>query len=64
MKKAFTFIELMVVIAIMAILCAIISARVSAYKEESDKEKSIKVENTKTNNAERTTTYTITVISE
>lgn len=64
MKKAFTLVELMFVIAIMAILCAIISVKVSVYKEERDKEQSVKVENTKTNNAERTTTYTITVISE
>jgi len=49
----------MIVVAIMAILCAIISARFSAYKEEHNKEKSVKVENTKTNNAESATTYTI-----
>ena len=59
MKKAFTLVELLIVVAIMAILCAIISARFSVYKEEHNKEKSVKVENTKTNNAERTTTYTI-----
>lgn len=59
MKKAFTLVELMIVVAIMAILCAIISARFSAYKEERGKEQSVKVENTKTNNVESTTTYTI-----
>lgn len=59
MKKAFTLVELLIVVAIMAFLCAIISVRVSAYKEERDKEQSVKVENTKTNNAENTTTYTI-----
>ena len=59
MKKAFTLVELLIVVAIMAFLCAIISVRFHAHKEKRGKEQSVKVENTKTNNAESTTTYTI-----
>jgi prepilin-type N-terminal cleavage/methylation domain-containing protein len=59
MKKAFTLVELLIVIAIMAILCAVISGNVMKYKEAKAKCKDRQVQSTKTQSTESTTTYTI-----
>lgn len=59
MKKAFTLVELLIVIAIMAILCAAIAGKVSKNKEAKARCKDRQVQSTKTQNTESTTTYTI-----